>query len=943
TPEHMAGLLGEFAQAGLVNLVGGCCGTTPQHIEAIVEAVAGCQPRRRRAAADTCRLSGLEAADLNTGVLVNVGERTNVTGSARFAKLILNEDFDAAIKVARDQVDNGAQVLDINMDEGMLDSAAAMARYLNLLAAEPDISRIPVMIDSSKWSVIEAGLRCVQGKCIVNSISLKAGEEEFLQQARLVRRYGAAVVVMAFDEEGQADTLERRVAVCERAYRLLTEQVNFPAHDIIFDANIFAVATGIEAHNDYGRSFIEAVRRIKTSLPSVLTSGGVSNLSFSFRGNNPLREAMHAVFLFHAVKAGLDMAIINAGRLPVYQDIDEEVRLRIEDVLFNRRTDAGDRLLEIASSVHGQAEARTQDLSWRDGTIDERIEHALIHGIDEFVVQDAEEARLLAARPLDVIEGPLMTGMNTVGDLFGDGKMFLPQVVKSARVMKKAVAHLEPYMEDEDGAPRSHGKIVIATAKGDVHDIGKNIVGVVLRCNNYEVVDLGVMVPCATLLARAKEEGADIVGVSGLITPSLDEMSHVAAEMQRAGLDIPLLIGGATTSHVHTAVKIAPHYEAATVYVPNASRAVGVVSKLLGEEGAAYKSAIADDYAAVRVKREGANRRAKRVPLRVARANRFQTEWADYSPPQPNHPGVHEFREYDLANLVDYIDWTPFFRTWELAGTYPRLLDDTVIGEAARALFDDARSMLTRIVDEKWLTAHAVVGIWPAASVGDDIEVFADPARQTVLATIPTLRQQLVRDGKRANLALADFVAPKDSAQPDFIGGFAVSTGFGTQRWAAEFEAKHDDYNAIMVRALSDRLAEALAERMHEEVRTRLWGYANEDDLDQDDLRRERYQGIRPAPGYPACPDHSLKPQLFNLLDAENRIGITLTEQFAMSPAASVSGYYFSHPESCYFGVSRVERDQVEDYARRRRVSVEVAERWLTPVLGYEPSPALVA
>ena len=943
TPENMAEVLGQFAGDGLLNLVGGCCGTTPEHIRQIAEAVGKHPPRKIPKLPLRTRLSGLEPVVIGPETLfVNVGERTNVTGSAKFAKLILDGDYDTALAIARDQVENGAQVIDVNMDEGMLDSEAAMKRFLNLIAAEPDISRVPLMIDSSKWSVIEAGLKCVQGKGYVNSISLKEGEESFIQQAKLVRRYGAGVVVMAFDENGQAETVEHRVEVCERAYRLLTETVGFPPEDIVFDPNIFAVATGIEAHNDYGRAFIEATREIKKRFPKVKVSGGVSNLSFSFRGNNPLREAMHSVFLYHAIRAGLDMAIVNAGRLPVYEDIEPELLERIEDVILNRRPDAGERLLEIAQDVKGEARAKKEDLSWREENVHDRLVHALVHGIDDYIIDDTEEARLEAERPLHVIEGPLMDGMNVVGDLFGAGKMFLPQVVKSARVMKKAVAHLEPYMEQEktdaDGK-RTNGTVVMATAKGDVHDIGKNIVGVVLRCNNYEVIDLGVMVPSARLLDTAREHNADLVGVSGLITPSLDEMCHVASEMEREGFDIPLLIGGATTSRVHTAVKISPNYNGPTVYVPDASRAVGVVGNLIGEKRGDFAAGVRAEYEAIRTQRAAQRKDARRVSLAEARRNRHAIEWNGYVPPKPAFTGVRAFEDYDLAELVPYIDWTPFFKTWDLAGVYPRILKDEVVGEAARGLFNDAQKMIERIVKEKWFTARAVVGFFPANRVDeDDIAVYADDSRTDRLTTLHTLRQQMLRDRGRKNLALADFVAPEESGLEDFIGGFAVTAGFGADEAAKRFESEHDDYNAIMVKALADRFAEAFAERMHERVRKEFWGYAADESFSNAELIKEEYRGIRPAPGYPACPDHTEKRILFDLLGVEKHAGIELTESFAMWPAASVSGIYFSHPESRYFGVSKIERDQVEDYAVRKGMSVDEIERWLSPVLGYDPN-----
>ena len=946
TPEHMAELLGEFARDGLLNIVGGCCGTTPEHITAIAQAVAGVTPRAVPAPLDGARLSGLEPMTIGRDTLfVNVGERTNVTGSAKFRRLIESGDYDAAVEIAREQVENGAQIIDVNMDEGMLDSAAAMRRFLNLIAGEPGISKVPVMVDSSKFDVIEAGLQCVQGKGYVNSISLKEGEDAFLEQARTVRRYGAGVVVMAFDEEGQAETAERKVAIAERAYRLLVDEVGFPPEDIVIDPNIFAVATGIEAHDDYGRAFIEATREIKKRLPGVKVSGGVSNLSFSFRGNNALRESMHAVFLYHAIEAGMDMAIVNAGRLPVYEDIPEDLRERIEDVILNRRPDAGERLLEVADAVEGSVKAREQDLSWREGPVRDRLVHALVHGIDQWVIEDTEEARQQVERPLHVIEGPLMDGMNVVGDLFGSGKMFLPQVVKSARVMKKAVAHLEPFMEAErDGKPHSYGKVVMATAKGDVHDIGKNIVGVVLRCNSYEVVDLGVMVPAGKILETARKENADIIGVSGLITPSLDEMRHIATEMQREGFTIPLLIGGATTSRMHTAVKIAPGYESGpTVYVPDASKAVGVVSRLLGENRDAFAAEVAGEYAAIREQRESQRGTARKVSLAQARENRAPVDWHGYTPPRPSFTGLRTFDDYPLEELASCIDWTPFFRSWDLAGTYPRILDDGTVGDAARGLFEDAKKMLARIVEERWFTARAVVGFWPCNARGDDLVLYADDARERELVTMHTLRQQLPRDRGRANLALSDFVAPEGSGVADWLGGFVVTAGHGVEEVAARFEAEHDDYAAIMVKALADRLAEAFAERLHQRVRTELWGYAPDEDLDNAALIKETYRGIRPAPGYPACPDHTEKRILFDLMEAPARTGVTLTESCAMAPASSVSGLYFAHPESRYFGVSRVERDQVEDYAKRKGMSVEEVERWLAPVLGYDPGVSRAA
>jgi len=876
------------------------------------------------------------------GTFVNIGERTNVTGSAKFRRLILEDDYEAALAIARDQVENGAQIIDVNMDEAMLDSEAAMTRFLNLIATEPDISRVPIMIDSSKWSVIEAGLKCVQGKAIVNSISLKEGEDAFIEVARQVRRYGAAAVVMAFDEEGQADTAERKFEICERAYRLLVETVGFPPEDIIFDPNIFAVATGIEEHNDYAVAFFEATRRIKDALPYCYVSGGVSNVSFSFRGNNTVREAMHSAFLYHGIAAGLDMAIVNAGQITVYEEIPADLLERVEDVLLNRCDDATERLLEIAEQFRGGAKEKVVDLSWREADVDARLSHALVNGITEFIEADTEEARARADRPLDVIEGPLMAGMNVVGDLFGSGKMFLPQVVKSARVMKQAVAYLLPYMEAEKavGASSSNGKIVMATVKGDVHDIGKNIVGVVLQCNNYEVVDLGVMVPVATILETARKENADIIGLSGLITPSLDEMCYVAAEMKRQGFEVPLLIGGATTSKVHTAVKIAVNYDGPLVYVTDASRAVGVVGSLMSEsDSETFAADVRDEYAGIRAAHGRGRAEKKRISLADARANRTKIDWPAYTPPAPAKPGLTVFDDYDLAELVTRIDWGPFFQTWELAGRFPDILDDAKVGEAARSLYADAQAMLQRIVGEKWLTARGVIGLWPANTVGeDDIEVFTDENRSGVLATIHTLRQQMARDrADRANRALADFVAPRETGLADHIGGFAVTAGHGTDDVVRDFEGRHDDYGAVMVKALADRLAEAFAERLHDRVRTEFWGYADGESLSNEDLIAERYVGIRPAPGYPACPDHTEKRTLFALLEAEKNAGVALTDSFAMVPAASVSGYYLAHPESRYFGVGRIHRDQVADYARRKGITVAEAERWLAPNLAYDP------
>lgn len=947
SPEAMAAQIEEFAREGLVNVVGGCCGSTPDHIRAIAAAVAKHPPRKPVQLEPLMRLSGLEPFTLTKDIpFVNIGERTNVTGSAKFRKLITAGDYSAALVVARDQVENGAQVIDINMDEGLIDSQKIMVEYLNLIAAEPDIARVPVMIDSSKWDVIEAGLKCIQGKGIVNSISLKEGEEAFLHHARLVRAYGAAVVVMAFDETGQADTEERKVEICARAYKILTEEVGFPPEDIIFDPNVFAVATGIEEHNNYGVDFINATKRITEQLPHVHISGGVSNLSFSFRGNEPVREAMHAVFLYHAIQVGMDMGIVNAGQLAVYDTIDAELREACEDVVLNRRDDATERLLEIAERFRGTGakEAKTQDLSWREWTVEKRLEHALVNGITEYIEADTEEARLAAARPLHVIEGPLMAGMNVVGDLFGSGKMFLPQVVKSARVMKQAVAVLLPYMEEEKrqngGSERqSAGKVLMATVKGDVHDIGKNIVGVVLACNNYEIIDLGVMVPTQKILETARAENVDIIGLSGLITPSLDEMVHVAAEMEREGFDIPLLIGGATTSRVHTAVKIHPRYnQGQAVYVIDASRAVGVVSNLLSPENKGdYIDGVRTEYAKVAAAHARNEANKQRLPLSRARDNAVKIDWDDYQPPKPSFTGTKVFDNYDLSEIAGYIDWTPFFQTWELKGRYPAILEDEKQGEAARALWNDAQTMLKKIIDEKWFTPKAVIGFWPANSVGDDIRLFTDESRSQELATFFTLRQQLGKRDGRPNVALSDFVAPEASSKQDYVGGFVVTAGIGEIAIAERFERANDDYSAILVKALADRFAEAFAELMHHRVRKEFWGYAPGEDLSNDDLIHEKYAGIRPAPGYPAQPDHTEKETLFRLLDATATTGVELTEGFAMWPGSSVSGLYIGHPDSYYFGVAKVERDQVEDYAKRKNMSVDEVERWLAPILNYIP------
>ena len=940
TPAFTSSILREFAQSGLVNVVGGCCGTTPAHIKAIAEAVRPLPPRAVPEIPKRLRLSGLEPLVIGPDSnFVNVGERTNVTGSKKFAELILGGQYDAALEVARQQVEAGAQVIDMNFDEGMLDAEAAMRRFLNLVAGEPAIAKVPGMIDSSKWKVIEAGLRCVQGKGIVNSISMKEGEAEFVRQATLVRRYGAAVIVMAFDEQGQADTVERKVAICERAYRILTDQVGFPPEDIIFDPNIFAVATGIEEHNGYGLAFIEATRQIKARCPHARVSGGVSNVSFSFRGNNPLREAIHSVFLYHAVKAGMDMGIVNAGALVLYEDIPAELRERVEDVILARRPDATERLLAVADDAKGQAQKKKVDLAWREAPVTERLVHALVHGIADWVVDDTEEARRLYERPIEVIEGPLMDGMNVVGDLFGAGKMFLPQVVKSARVMKRAVAHLIPYIEQEKERlddRRAKGKVLLATVKGDVHDIGKNIVGVVLQCNNYEVIDMGVMVPAARILEKAREEKVDLIGLSGLITPSLEEMAFVASEMEREGWTIPLLIGGATTSKVHTAVKIEPNYSQPVVHVLDASRAVGVAGALLSDGlKEAFVAETREEYEQVRVARAARQQQLKRQTLDSARANKPKVSWEGRTPPTPSFEGVKVFDDFPLQQLVPSIDWTPFFQTWELAGSYPKILEDPVVGEAARNLWDDAQGMLRRIVDEQWLQARAVVGFYRANSDGAEDILLRDGAGAP-LATVHTIRQQMVKPDGRPNYALADFVAPRASGLTDWLGAFVVTTGIGLEAKVAEFEGANDDYSSIMVKALADRLAEAFAEKLHERVRRELWGYAPNEHLDNQAIIREQYQGIRPAPGYPACPDHTEKRTLFDLLDAERNAGVHLTDSFAMLPASAVSGFYFWHPESQYFGVGKIERDQVEAYAARKGMDLATAERWLAPILNYD-------
>ena len=947
SPDDMGRQIGEWAESGFLNMVGGCCGNTPPHIAAIARAVAGKKPRIVPQVAPACRLSGLEPLNIDKALnFVNVGERANVTGSAKFKRLILEGEYEAALDICREQVENGAQIVDVNMDEGMLDGVAAMRRFLNLCAGEPDIARVPVMIDSSKWEIIEAGLQCVQGKSIVNSISMKEGEDSFRQHARLCRRYGAAVIVMAFDEAGQADTRARKVEICTRAYRILVDEIGFPPEDIIFDPNIFAVATGIEEHNNYGVDFIEATREIKRTLPHALVSGGVSNVSFSFRGNNPVREAIHAVFLYHAIHAGMDMGIVNAGQLAVYDDLPDDLRVAVEDVILNRDPDAGERLVEIAPRYAGEAHAeKVEDREWRTWPVDRRLAHALVKGITEFIEDDTEAARQQVERPLHVIEGPLMDGMNVVGDLFGAGKMFLPQVVKSARVMKKAVAYLEPYLEAEKqqlaaagGALKSNGRILMATVKGDVHDIGKNIVGVVLQCNNYEVFDIGVMVPAQTILDKAREYEVDIIGLSGLITPSLDEMVHLAKEMTRQGFSIPLMIGGATTSKAHTAVKIEPQYAHGAVYVADASRAVGVASALLSDEHKpGFLAELRSEYEQVRARRAAKNEAASLIPLAEARANATPIDWSKAAIVAPVHPGITVLDDINLAQIVPYIDWTFFFHAWQLKGRFPKILDDADKGVEARKLYADATAMLTQIIEHKWLRAAAVVGLFPANAVGDDIEVYTDDAREQVRTTLHNLRKQGKQPSGHYNESLADFIAPKDSGIADWIGGFAATAGIGIDDRLAEFEADHDDYHAIMLKALADRLAEALTEWLHEKVRRELWGYAPDEALDNAALIEEKYQGIRPAMGYPASPDHTEKDLLWDLLDAENNTGIWLTESKAMVPTAAVSGLYFAHPQARYFAVGKLNRDQVEDYARRKNAAVGEMERWLGPNLAYEP------
>ncbi|KAA0092333.1 methionine synthase [Mycolicibacterium sp. P1-18] len=951
-PEHQAGYIAEFAEAGLVNLVGGCCGTTPEHIAEIAKVVEGKPQRQLPEIPVATRLSGLEPLNItDDSLFVNIGERTNITGSARFRNLIKAEDYDTALSVALQQVEVGAQIIDVNMDEGMIDGVAAMDRFTKLIAAEPDISRVPVMIDSSKWEVIEAGLKNVQGKPIVNSISMKEGEEKFVREARLCRKYGAAVVVMAFDEQGQADNLERRKEICGRAYRILTEEVGFPAEDIIFDPNCFALATGIEEHATYGIDFIEACAWIKENLPGVHISGGISNVSFSFRGNNPVREAIHAVFLYHAIKAGLDMGIVNAGALVPYDSIDPELRDRIEDVVLNRRADAAERLLEIAERFNSSEKADDPVAAeWRSLPVRERITHALVKGIDANVDDDTEELRAeieaAGGRPIEVIEGPLMDGMNVVGDLFGAGKMFLPQVVKSARVMKKAVAYLLPYIEAEKAQPLpgaaakkdTNGTIIMATVKGDVHDIGKNIVGVVLQCNNYEVIDLGVMVPAQKILDAAKEHDADIIGLSGLITPSLDEMVNFAVEMERQGLTIPLLIGGATTSRAHTAVKVAPRRSGPVVWVKDASRSVPVAAALLDDkQRPALLEATEKDYASLR-ERHAQKSERKMLTLEKARANRTPIEWDGYTPPVPAQGlGVREFLDYDFAELREYVDWQPFFNAWEMKGRFPDILNNPVSGETARKLYDDAQEMLDTMIKEKWLTANGVIGFFPANAVGDDLEVYTDESRTEVLTRLHNLRQQGEHRDGIPNRSLGDFVAPKDTGLADYVGAFAVTTGLGIRDKIDEFKAANDDYNAILLESLADRLAEAFAERMHQRVRKEFWGFQPDEQLDNEELIGEKYVGIRPAPGYPACPEHTEKATLWDLMDVKERTGIELTESMAMWPGAAVSGWYFSHPQSQYFVVGRLAQDQVADYAKRKGWTLQEAERWLAPNLGYNP------
>ncbi len=941
TVEDMNTHVEEWASSGFLNIIGGCCGTTPDHIRGMAETVAKISPRKVEPRTIACRLSGLEALTIEENSLfVNVGERTNVTGSAMFKRLIVEENYDQAIAVALQQVENGAQIIDINMDEGMLDSKTAMVRFLNLIAGEPDIAKVPIMIDSSKWDIIEAGLKCIQGKGIVNSISLKEGEENFRMQAELLRRYGAAVIVMAFDEEGQADTRARKYEICHRAYHMLVDEIGYPAEDIIFDPNIFAVATGIEEHNNYAVDFIEAVDDIKKNLPHAMISGGVSNVSFSFRGNNPVREAIHAVFLYYAIKNGMDMGIVNAGQLAIYSDLPEKLKQAVEDVINNKDDDATERLLDIAQAYHGQAggQSAKADLSWRELPINERLSHALVKGINEFIIEDTEESRLAAERPLDVIEGPLMDGMNTVGDLFGAGEMFLPQVVKSARVMKQAVAYLNPFIEEGKTEISTNGKVLLATVKGDVHDIGKNIVGVVLQCNNYEIIDLGVMVSCDDILRVAKEKKVDIIGLSGLITPSLDEMVHVAKEMKRTNFNLPLLIGGATTSKAHTAVKIEPQYQHPVVYVSNASRAVSVVSNLLSQEHkAAFFASTQEEYERVRARHYKKGPRSSLISLEAARENATQISFDGYAPKKPNKLGVTVLDNIDLNLVRKYIDWTPFFMTWQLSGKYPLILKHDVIGVEATKIFNDANAMLDDVINNKKISARAVFGLFPAHSNQDDIQLYTDDGRDEPLMRLHQLRQQSKKPAGQFNRCLADYIAPVDSGVNDYIGAFAVSAGFGVEDLVKVYDADHDAYNSILLKAVADRLAEASAEYLHEQVRKDYWGYAPDEKLDNDALIRESYQGIRPAPGYPACPEHTEKGLLWELLQVKENIDMDLTSSYAMWPGAAVSGWYFSHPESKYFAVAKLAKDQVLDYAARKGMTIEQAERWLSANLDYEP------
>jgi len=935
SPEDMAEHVEEWAKSGFLNLVGGCCGTTPEHIRQMAKAVDGIKPRALPDIPRACRLSGLEPLTIEKDTLfVNVGERTNVTGSARFKRLIKEELYDEALEVARQQVENGAQIIDINMDEGMLDAEACMVRFLNLCASEPEISKVPIMVDSSKWEVIEAGLKCIQGKGIVNSISLKEGKEKFIEQAKLIRRYGAAVIVMAFDEVGQADTRERKLEICTNAYRILVDEVGFPPEDIIFDPNIFAIATGIDEHNNYAVDFINAVADIKRDLPYAMISGGVSNVSFSFRGNNYVREAIHAVFLYHCFKHGMDMGIVNAGQLEIYDNVPLKLREAVEDVVLNRRDDATELLLDIANEYRENGVGKEEDASaqeWRGWPVEKRLEHALVKGITEFIVEDTEEARLNAEKPLEVIEGPLMDGMNVVGDLFGEGKMFLPQVVKSARVMKQAVAHLEPFINAAKQAGSSNGKILLATVKGDVHDIGKNIVGVVLQCNNYEIIDLGGMVPCEQILKVAKEENVDIIGLSGLITPSLDEMVHVAKEMERQGFDLPLMIGGATTSKAHTAVKIEQNYSHPVVYVNNASRAVGVCTSLLSDElRPQFVERLDKEYDRVRDQHNRKTPRTKPITLEQARENKVDINWSEYTPPVPVKAGVHVFEPESLKELRNYIDWTPFFMTWSLMGKYPTIFDHEEVGEEAKRLYRDANLWLDKVEKEGLLKVKGICGLFPANSVGDDIEIYTDDKRNQLASKLHNLRQQTEKP-KGYNYCLSDYIAPKQSSKPDWVGMFAVTGGIGERELADQFKAQGDDYNSIMIQAVADRLAEAFSEYLHEKVRKELWGYAADENLSNEELVREKYQGIRPAPGYPACPEHSEKQQIWDLLQVEEKIGMQLTSSYAMLPGASVSGWYFSHPDSRYFAVAKIQKDQLDDYAERKGWDAEQAERWLAP------------